>query len=173
MIDELCTLLEAFPGAENRTRCFAHIINLIAKTVIQQFDVPKAREGEIVDEALKELRALAGDIDIEELLMKASAAKDEDDDDDDDDDDNEEGWVDERGEMSEFEAEELAVDVQPVRTMLVKVSLGRLSCCQLSNVPLTNGRFSSARQRTQSRTQQRSFFQNGFRYSMNSSSVNA
>jgi hypothetical protein len=114
MIDELCTLLEAFPGAENRTRCFAHIINLIAKTVIQQFDVPKAREGEIVDEALKELRALAGDIDIEELLTKASAAKDEDDDNDDDDNNNEEGWVDERGEMSEFEAEELAVDVQPV-----------------------------------------------------------
>ena len=169
MIDELCALLEAFPGAENRTRCFAHIINLIAKTVIQQFDVPKAREGEIVDEALKELRALAGDIDIEELLTKASAAKD---DDDEDDDDNEEGWVDERGEMSEFEAEELAVDVQPVRTMLVKVCLGRLSCCQLSNVPLTNGRFSSARQHTQSRTQLRSFFQNGFRYLMNSSSVN-
>ena len=65
MIDELCALLEVFPGAENQTRCFAHIINLIAKTVIQQFDVPKASEGEIVDEALKELWALAGDIDIE------------------------------------------------------------------------------------------------------------
>ena len=156
MVTELKTILDDFPGEVNRTRCFAHIINLIAKTVIQQFDIPKAREGEIVDEALKELRALAGDIDIEELLTKASTAKD---DDDEDDDDNEEGWVDERGEMSQFEAEELAVDVQPVRTMLVKVCLGRLSCCQLS---LTNGRFSSARQRTQSRTQQRSSFQNGF-----------
>jgi hypothetical protein len=55
MIDELCALLAAFPGAENQTCCFAHIINLIAKTVIQQFDIPKAREGEVVDEALKEL----------------------------------------------------------------------------------------------------------------------
>jgi hypothetical protein len=173
MIHELCALLAAFPGAENRTRCFAHIINLIAKTIIQQFDVPKAREGEIVDEALRELRALAGDIDIEELLMKAGAAKD-DDNNEEDDDDNEEGWVDERGEMSEFEAEELAVDVQPVRTMLVKVCLRCPSRqCKLSNVLLTNGRFSSAKQHTQSRTQRRSSSQSGSPHLTNSSSMNA
>ena len=43
--------------------------------------------------------------------MKASTAKD---DNNDNNDNNEEGWVDEHGEMSEFKAEELAVDMQPV-----------------------------------------------------------
>jgi hypothetical protein len=66
--------------------------------------------------------------------MKASAAKDNNDNEDDD--DNEEGWVDECGEMSEFEAEELAVDVMPVQMVLVKVCLGHLSCCQLSHQQL-------------------------------------
>jgi hypothetical protein len=124
MIDELQDLLSAFPGAENRTRCFAHIINLIAKTVIQQFDVPKAKEGEIVDEALEALQALTVDLDMEELLMKASTADLEQDEDDDK--DNEEGWVDEREEMTEVEVEGLTLDVQPVRTMLVKVCFGHL-----------------------------------------------
>ena len=52
MIDELGGLLGNFSGGGNQTHCFAHIINLIAKTVIQQFDIPKAKKGENVDLAM-------------------------------------------------------------------------------------------------------------------------
>ncbi|KAF8224182.1 hypothetical protein L208DRAFT_1220619, partial [Tricholoma matsutake] len=91
--------------------CFAHIINRIAKTVIQQFDVPQAQEGEVIDEAMKELWALAGDLDVEELVTQA--ANSQSDNGDDDKDGDSEGWVDEHQKMSELELNELEGDVQP------------------------------------------------------------
>lgn len=117
MIDELDTLLEKFSGVESRTRCFAHIVNLIAQTVIRQFDVPKAKDGVLVDEAMKELRVLATDIDIEELLTRANAAgKDADTEDDLD------GSVNEQTGLSALDLKRLEANVQPVRRTLVKVS---------------------------------------------------
>jgi hypothetical protein len=65
MIDELADLVAAFAGDASRTRCFTHIINLIAKSVIKQFDVPKTKAGEVLDDGLKELIVLAGEIEIE------------------------------------------------------------------------------------------------------------
>ncbi|KAG1871907.1 hypothetical protein C8R48DRAFT_556663, partial [Suillus tomentosus] len=38
MVNELSDLLEDFPGETNRTQCFLHIVNLVAKTLIRQFD---------------------------------------------------------------------------------------------------------------------------------------
>jgi hypothetical protein len=76
-------------------------------------------KGEIVDEAMKELQALAGDLDVKELLTQA--ANSQADNSDGDEDDDSEGWVDEHQKMSELELSELEGDVQPVRTMLVKV----------------------------------------------------
>jgi hypothetical protein len=52
MIDHLVTLLEAFPGLANRTRCFTHILNLVTKCIMKQFDAPKKQkdDGDDVDE---------------------------------------------------------------------------------------------------------------------------
>jgi hypothetical protein len=122
MINELKDLLENFSGAENRTRCFAHIINLIAQTIIRQFDVPKTKVGESVDKAMLELQALATDIDVEEALTQAGNTKEEGDDEDDDD---LEGWVDERSKLSTVDLTKLEGNVQPVRKALVKVCLER------------------------------------------------
>ena len=38
MIEELEHLLNDFPGAANQMRCFAHIINLVVKSILRQFD---------------------------------------------------------------------------------------------------------------------------------------
>jgi hypothetical protein len=38
MIEELTELIPTFPGANNRTRCFAHIINLVVKQILLLFD---------------------------------------------------------------------------------------------------------------------------------------
>ena len=41
MIDRLAELVVAFLGAANRMVCFTHILNLVVKVFLRQFDVPK------------------------------------------------------------------------------------------------------------------------------------
>ena len=122
MITELADLLDDFPGEANRTRCFTHILNLVAKSIIKQFDVPKARADEVLDDAAKELAALAVDLELEERLSREEqlfeGVGDEDGDDDGDDD----GWTDVRDELSDNERDALDKTLQPVRLVLVKAS---------------------------------------------------
>ena len=40
MVEEMAGLLENFPGAANQTRCFLHILNLTAKSILHQFEIP-------------------------------------------------------------------------------------------------------------------------------------
>jgi hypothetical protein len=115
MIDALAELLVAFPGSANRTRCFAHVLNLVVKVILRQFDVPKAEGGEALDEASQALADLAGDIETEEAEMDDGR-------DDDDDDDGGEGWFDPRQGMLQEARDEVDRSVQPVRLVLVKVS---------------------------------------------------
>jgi hypothetical protein len=121
MIDELADLLEAFPGAANRTRCFTHILNLVAKSIIKQFDVPKAQGDEVLDDVAKELAALAVDLDTEERLSRESPSF-EGDSDEEGEDDNVNGWTDVRNELSIEERKVFDKSLQPVRLVLVKVS---------------------------------------------------
>jgi hypothetical protein len=51
MIEHLAVLIDTFPGAANQTRCFAHILNLVAKSVLRQFEAPKVKGKKAVDEA--------------------------------------------------------------------------------------------------------------------------
>ena len=115
MIAELADLLDEFPGAANQTRCFLHVINLVVKSIIKQFDLSKAQADGILDEATKELLALAGDIVLEEEQSRNYGKDDEEDDDC-------EGWIDEHEEMTEWKRQELDKSVQPVRLLLTKVS---------------------------------------------------
>ena len=112
MIEELATLLEAFPGPENQTQCFTHILNLVVQTVIKQFDLPKAQDPDGTDL----------DVASEELLKLAGELEDEINEDKEGEDDNIEGWVDERETMEEGELKELDNSVQPVRLLLTKVT---------------------------------------------------
>ena len=43
MIEHLAYLNDTFPGAANQTCCFIHILNLVAKSVLQQFETPKVK----------------------------------------------------------------------------------------------------------------------------------
>ena len=111
MVEELANLIEQFPGAANQTRCFTHILNLVVKSIIKQFDLPTAQAGKVLDDATKELLNLAGNLEEE----------DDDDDDDEVEDDNEEGLVDERETMDKEELDELDASVHPIRLLLTKV----------------------------------------------------
>lgn len=115
MIQELANLLEEFPGASNQTWCFTHILNLIVKSILRQFDIPKAKADQALDDVARELFDIAENIDYEEEDTRAKAEDKEDD-------DNVEGWIDEWASMSDEDREELDLDVQPVQLVLTKVS---------------------------------------------------
>jgi hypothetical protein len=115
MIDKLVNFLPSFSGKVNQTRCFLHIINLVAKSVIQQFDVEKRKADEALDEAELELCTLAEGINLEDVETQEDQKND-------DDDDDVEGWINERNTLSINDCEELDASVCPVKLMLVKMN---------------------------------------------------
>jgi hypothetical protein len=158
MIDALADLVIAFPGAANRTRCFAHILNLVVKVILRQFDVPKSKANEELDLASRALAELAGDIEMEGKVMDESV-------DDDDDDDKEVGWVDPRDGMSQDDQDDLDLSVRPLRLVLVKVSSNSVQTLMTG----TNKHEPSYENlRMQSKTPQPSSFLAGFKFSKNS-----
>ena len=86
-----------------------HVLNLVVKSIIKQFDLPNSKSGMIFDDATKELLSLAGNIEFEEDELSRDgedgiAGED----------DSVEGWIDERTSMDEEDLEELEKKVEPV-----------------------------------------------------------
>jgi hypothetical protein len=158
MIEELANLLDNFPGAANQTRCFTHILNLVVKSILAQFELPKGK-AHISDEILK----LAEELELEdEISAKEGEGGEE------NDDDNVEGWIDEREEMSEDQLEVLEARVEPIRLLLIKV------CCDECDHVMTlmpAGAFSFASRPSLSRTRPLLSFQSGSSSSMTSNST--
>jgi len=105
MIDDL---LGDFPGESNRTRCFTHILNLVAKSIIKQFNVPKA-QADVLNHAAKELAALAVDLDIEEQIAREGHSGEDEGNSDENEDDSLDGWTDVRAELSDEKREVLVI----------------------------------------------------------------
>lgn len=147
MIQELGNVLDRYPGEESRVRCFCHVINLVVKSIISQFDVPSKKA---LDAGATELRKLT--IAVEEGATEAREAREQnnpgtsgvaklrklaiDIDEEEatevradqqtkgpgaDAQDNGDGWEDERDGMTEEELRELEADVLPAQCMLTKV----------------------------------------------------
>jgi len=120
MVEELANIIDDFPGPANQTRCFLHVLNLVVKSIMRQFDLLKSKktsgddDDNSLDQAMRELLSLVGDINLEEQIM---ADGDEADDDDDD------RWIDKCEEMTEDKLKELADSVGPVRWLLTKVNI--------------------------------------------------
>lgn len=111
MIRELETLTPEFAGFTSHTRCFLHIVNLIAKSLLRQFDAKKATvHGD------SEMAALANELANEEAMV------DEIEDDNDLEVDNEDGWIDEIEDLTENKRIELEESMRPVKLALAKVS---------------------------------------------------
>ena len=116
MIDELEDALPNFPGVTNWTWCFLHIVNLIAKQLLKQFDVPRKNADAVLDEVERELWELAEGLDIEELVTWEEQEGE-----DDEDDDNTEGWINEMDILTVEDREELEKSIGPIWVVLVKV----------------------------------------------------
>jgi hypothetical protein len=132
MVEHLATLIESFPGALNQTRCFTHILNLVAKSVLRQFEAPKKKRGNASDDMAKELAVMADELDDDEPMLEDDVANDQapnshDSEDGEDGEDESEGGddetvnddedrlPDERDGMSEEDLAELEDTVKPVR----------------------------------------------------------
>lgn len=127
MIEHLAVVIDTFPGAPNQTRCFAHILNLVAKTVLRQFEGPKKeRAAKELAAVAKELGAVVDEIDGDNDDGSDSGTNEggdecEDVDDEVVDDDDDE-LPDELDELSEEEVLSIKESVKPLRLVLTKVS---------------------------------------------------
>ncbi|KAF8812016.1 hypothetical protein BYT27DRAFT_7070339, partial [Phlegmacium glaucopus] len=129
MIEHLAVLIHMFPGAANHTQCFAHILNLVAKSVPRQFEAPKAKGEKAMDDAARELAAVLDELDdnqtegLESGGNKGGDLEGNSDEDDDVVDDDEDGLPDERDEMEEDKVANLEASIKPIQAVLTKVSV--------------------------------------------------
>jgi hypothetical protein len=119
MIRELAELVPGFEGEVSHTRCFLHVINLVAKSLIRQFNTTDIND---------EQQELTDEPDMEDLPSNIIAAEESDDEDAAT--DNDDGFVDEVENMNEEEKELHKSTIKPVKVVLVKVSalLSRSKC---------------------------------------------
>jgi hypothetical protein len=121
LIQQLSEVVPSFGGQDARVRCFAHVVNLVVKSILSQFDAPTegldTADNVDLEESLIDLATLADGLiddmedEVEEVPPEEREA------------DNNDGWVDERKAMSRAEQKALAKDVLPARRMVLKVSL--------------------------------------------------
>jgi len=119
MIEALAERLVAFPSHVNWTQCFTHILNLVVKVILHQFDGAKGNSDESLEGASQALVDVARDI-------EPDKCKDED---EDDMDDIENGWVDPHQGMSQDEQNEHNLTLPPIQLVLMKV------CSNSDHVP--------------------------------------
>jgi hypothetical protein len=117
MVNELEDLLPDY-APSNRVRCFTHVLNLIAKSLLKQFDVvKKSKNDDGLNEEDHELLTLAENLEEEELTTADELI-------DNGEESNEDGmedWVDEVGTLTAAERELLEESIRPVKMVLVKV----------------------------------------------------
>ena len=117
MISKLSEILDKFPGATNQMHCFAHTVSILAKVILKQFDVPKKKEGDMLDKAAQALSDMAQELEFEEHVEQETQERK----DGEEEDQMLDTWVDFHEGLMEEEVTVLDVSVQPVRSMFVKV----------------------------------------------------
>ena len=123
MVTEMHTKIPAF-NKVMRTRCFLHILNLVAKSMLKQFELPKKKAEDFTEEereVLGDLAELGKDLDIEEFATRQAEEDDVEVDIAPDDDDEELDWV-EEVQLTEEESRRLREQVKPISRMLIKVN---------------------------------------------------
>jgi len=116
MIQFLSTSLDDFPGPANQMQCFAHTVNLIARSIMKPFDAQKAKDIEEFNDVAHALANLA------EGTKQDQEATEEDDSDEDEDGEDEVDALDHK----------LDANLEPISLMLLKVCLHFIDPKQLN-----------------------------------------
>ena len=148
MVNHLAVLVPTFAGASDHTRCFLHIINLVAKSLLHLFNIKKKDVDAVLNEAYCDATDLDAEMDSDKdnpshrdaANLYADSETDEDnakldeyDEGDDGEAVNDEGLVDEVDRMTAAECRELRESIQPLKLALVKV--GNLVVCRPAAQP--------------------------------------
>ena len=112
MIDKLETYVLGFGGAANHTQCFLHVINLVEKSLIHQFNMKK-KDTDAVLEGMEEP--------VEELRWEQENMLDEDEAEDMVEVDNNKGWIDEIQMLTAAEHNKWLAIILPLKLVLIKV----------------------------------------------------
>lgn len=130
MIKDLAALVPEFAGSASHTRCFLHTINLVAKSLIREFDVAKKEANGALDgkdvEVANEIDELRKDDENEEDVIVLQDL------DDNELTDNDEGWVDDVKLLPADEHNKLQKNIRPVKLILLKVSIQKHTCAPLN-----------------------------------------
>jgi len=113
MVEELEFMLEDYPGEAGCARCFLHIVSIVAKTIIKQFDVPKKNGKDPVDILDLELYKLAEGIEEEEAQTLSERVDSEEDD--------KAGADDLVDDLDKKGRERLLAELRPIQLLLVEV----------------------------------------------------
>lgn len=116
MLEHLGKKLENFEGIVGQTRCFAHTLNLTAKAILKQFDVPKTD-----NDSLDNVAQTLSNLELEDDDKAEREALQMEDNDDSDKGLTDAEWVRLREELLEEGIDDWDEAVQPVRSTLVKV----------------------------------------------------
>ncbi|KAG1800170.1 uncharacterized protein BJ212DRAFT_1287405, partial [Suillus subaureus] len=119
MVENLAEALPSFSGRANHMRCFLHTINLVAKSLLKEFNMMKREATQALDNNVGS-KSGESENEMENLPTDSYAAEGA------EDDsllgDNDEGWIDEVELLSECEHKQLWQQILPVKLVLVKVS---------------------------------------------------
>jgi hypothetical protein len=111
IVRELSEKVPAFRGATTHTCCFLHTVNVVAKSLIREFDIKKCdadqalAEVDNVDDEESEDEEEVDDSDTADAELK----------------DNDEGWVNEVELLEPDERKALEREIRPMKLALVKV----------------------------------------------------
>jgi hypothetical protein len=131
MIDSLTTIMSDFAGEANRVRCLAHIVNLVVKIILRQFDVSNKKKkndipaggSDLADEnGEPDITSTEEDIDeLVRVLDKEEKEMDEGDEADDEENPKLVTDIEIIEEAMEEDVREVSKTVKPVRQVLYKV----------------------------------------------------
>ncbi len=74
VVDDLTDRLLEYPSEEHRTRCFAHVVNLVVKSLLNKFELPKKRKYDAVDAPKRDLQVLAEGLEHEDIQTRLNEA---------------------------------------------------------------------------------------------------
>ncbi|OJT11999.1 hypothetical protein TRAPUB_11453 [Trametes pubescens] len=120
MTEQLGVLLDTFNGNFSRTRCFLHILNLVAKSMLHQFDVKAVGDVEEGNEDVRALLELARELEAEELETMQERQQEQGESESVEENDDK-MWVDEVASLDNEEREEFEREVRPVKMVLSKM----------------------------------------------------
>jgi hypothetical protein len=129
MVESLASIMLDFPGEANRARCLAHIVNLVVKIILRQFDVSNRKKNANIPDVSDlpvgdENVAKITEDDVEELVRALDKEEKEMDEGDEGDDEENEKVVKDIEIIEatmEHEVKEVLEAVKPVRQVLFKV----------------------------------------------------